>query len=476
MKYDVIIIGAGVIGSCIARGLSKYNMKVAVLEKNNDVGNETSNANSAIIHSGYDPECGTLKAKLNVEGNAMFDALCKELDVRFQRIGSITLALDDKDIETLKMLQKRAQQNKVQTTLLNREELLKIEPHLSQHVKAGLLAETAGIIDPFNFCVHLMENAIDNGVDLFLNTQVTSIVKREDGFLINHQFQADMVINCAGLYGDEINEMINPKTFEIIPRKGEYLVLDHFDNAFVKHTLFLVPSDKGKGVLISPTTSHNFLIGPSAEICSKDDKDTDKITINEIKRTASLMVENIPFHQVIRTFAGIRPTPKNHDFIIEESQTKNFINVVGIESPGLASSPAIAKKVIEEIILKKKNYTLKENYDPYVKPYIHIHELSFEERKKWIEKNKDYGEIVCKCEKISKGEILDCLQRSCPPHSIKALKKRLRVGFGKCQGGMCQSIAMHLLANYYKKNLNEIPYDSLNSYILCDELKGANKQ
>ena len=473
MTYDVIIIGAGVVGASIARELAKYKIKVAVLEKDNDVGNETSNANSAIIHSGYDPECGSLKAKLNVLGNAMFDTLCKELDVKFKRIGSITLALDDNDVKTLKELQIRATKNGVETSILSREELLKIELHISNNVKAGLLANTAGIIDPFNFCVHLMENAVDNGVELYLNTKVVKIVKENDIFIINDKFKAKMVINCAGLFSDEINEMINPKSFEIIPRKGEYLVLDHFDDDFVKHTLFLVPSIKGKGVLISPTSSNNYLIGPSAEVCLKDDKDTDKMTIEQIKKTAMLMVDNIPFNQVIHTFAGIRPTPANHDFIIEESKTKNFINVAGIESPGFVSSPAIAKMVVEDFIINRYHYELKKDFNPYVRPYLHINELPFEKRKEIVDRNKDYGEIICKCEKVSKGEIIDCLNRSVPPHSIKALKKRLRVGFGKCQGGMCQSYALHILANYYHKDINEIPYDSLDSYILLDELKGA---
>ena len=384
MIYDIAIIGAGVVGCCIARDLSKYNLKVAVFEKNNDVGNETSNANSAIVHSGYDPNPGTLKAQLNVEGNKMFDKICDELDVKFNRIGSITLAIQDSDIETLKQLQQRALINGVETTLLSYEKLKEIEPNISSNVKAGLLAKSAGIIDPFNLCVHLMENAIDNGVTLYLNTKVNSIIKENDLFILNDKYQAKIVINCAGLFADEINELMNKKTFTLIPRKGEYFVLDHFNENFVKHTLFLVPSDKGKGVLVSPTTSGNYLVGPSAEVCLKGDKNTDKITLNQIKESANLMVDNIPYYQVIRTFAGIRPTPQNHDFIIEESETENFINVVGIESPGLASSPAISKKVIDEIISLKFDLQIKENYNPRVKKYIRLKELDFATQSKII--------------------------------------------------------------------------------------------
>ena len=471
--YDILIIGAGVTGCFIARELARYKLKVVVLEKNNDVGNETTSANSAIVHSGYDPVPNTLKAKLNVEGNAMYDKVCEELDVSFKRIGSITVALDEKQIETLKDLQIRAKENGVETTLLNREELLKLEPMLSSQVVGGLLAPTAGIIDPFNLCVHLMENAIDNGVELVLDEEVTSIRKEKDIFIVNDKYQAKVVINATGVNGDLVNELINDKTFDIMPRKGQYYVLDHFKHPFVSHTLFMVPSEKGKGVLISPTTSGNYLVGPSANLVARDEKSTDKGTLNNVKEQANNVIENIPYFERIRTFAGLRATPSTHDFIIEESETENFINVVGIESPGLASSPAIAKKVIDEIIATKFDLVKKEDFNPYVKKYVKMKNLSIEERQEYFKNNKDYGTIVCKCEQVSKGEIIDCLKRSCPPRSIKGLKRRLRVGFGKCQGGMCQPLALEILADYYGVDRKDIPYDGTKSYILYKETKGG---
>ena len=470
--YDILIIGAGVTGSFIARELARYKLNVLVLEKDSDVGNETTAANSAIVHSGYDPVPGTLKAKLNVEGNRMYDKVCEELDVSFKRIGSITVALDDKEFETLKSLQQRANENGVETILLSREELLEKEPLLQENVVGGLLAPTAGIVDPFNLCVHLMENAIDNGVELKLNEEVKTIRKENGIFIVNEKYEAKVVINAAGVYGDTVNEMLNEKTFDILPRKGQYYVFDHFKRPFVNHTLFMVPSEKGKGVLISPTTSGNYLVGPSAQLETREDKATDKVTLNSVKSQANYMINNIPYYETIRTFSGIRATPSTHDFIIEESETENFINVVGIESPGLASSPAIAKKVIDEIIAKKFTLLEKENYNPRVKKYIKLKNLSIEERQAYFKENKDYGTIVCKCEQVSKGEIIDCLNRSCPPHSIKALKRRLRVGFGKCQGGMCQSVALEILAQHYGVDKKEIPYDGPNAYILLKKTKG----
>ena len=470
--FDVLIIGAGITGCFIARELSKYNLNVLVVEKNNDVGNETTSANSAIVHSGYDPLPGSLKAKLNVEGNAMFDKVCEELDVSFKRIGSITVALDEKEVEILKSLQERAKQNGVETILLSKEELLEKEPMLSSGVVAGLLAPTACIIDTFNLSVHLMENAIDNGVKLILEEEVTKITKENDIFIVNDKYQAKIVINATGVMGDLVNELVNDKTFDIMPRKGQYYVFDHFKRPFVNHTLFMVPSEKGKGVLISPTTSGNYLVGPNANLVARDEKSTDKVTLNKVKQQANYMIENIPYYETIRTFAGLRATPSTHDFIIEESNTENFINVVGIESPGLASSPAIAKMVVEDILAKKIDLVKKDSFNPYVKKYVKLKNMSIEERQNYFKLNKDYGTIVCKCEQVSKGEIIDCLNRSCPPRSIKGLKRRLRVGFGKCQGGMCQSVALEILADFYKVDKKDIPYDNKNAFILLKKTKG----
>lgn len=470
--YDIMIIGAGVTGCFLARELSKYDLKILVLEKENDVCNATSSANSAIVHSGYDPLPGTLKARLNVQGNAMYDQICEELDVSFKRIGSITVALDEKDMETLHALQQRAKENGVETILLNQKEVHEMEPLLNEEVKGGLFAPTAGIINPFTLCVHLMENAIDNGVELKLEEEVKTIQKENGIFVVNDQYQAKIILNAAGIFADDLNNLLNPHDFELYPRKGEYIVLNHFKAPFVRHTLFMVPSEKGKGVLISPTTSNNYLIGPSADLVLKDDRSTDKNTLSNVKKQAALMINNVPYGETIRTFSGIRATPSTHDFIIEESKTENFINVAGIESPGLASSPAIAKMVIEEILAKKIPLKKKAHFNPKVKKYIHIKDLSPEEKEKYFKINKDYATIVCKCEQVSKGEILDCLQRSCPPRSIKGLKKRLRVGFGKCQGGMCQSEALRILADYYKVDKKEIPYDNKKAYILLKKTKG----
>ena len=474
-KFDVLITGAGVTGAMIARNLAKYDVKVALLDKENDVGNLTSNANSAIIHSGYDPVPGTNKAKFNVLGNKMFDQICEELDVNFYRVGSLTVALYDEQLPLLKQLEERSKQNGVEAKLLNAEEVKKLEPNINPEVKGALLAPTAGIIDVFNFVVHAVENAVDNGVQLFLNEEVQSIEKEGEYYKIQTKkevFYSKIVINAAGCFADKIAQMVEPIDWAITPRKGEYFLLDHYAEGLVNHTIFPLPSKKGKGVLVSQTSSGNYIVGPSSELADPDDVSTDGETLGNIRRAASLMVPSIPFNQTIRVFAGERATCTRHDFIIEYSKSdKNFINVAGIESPGLASSPAIAEYVVETLI--RPLITLKSNpkYNPCVKKYHRMFYLSEEEKLQAIKENPHYGEIICNCEHISLGEIEDALSRSCPPVSIKGVKRRTRAGYGKCQGGFCQPRVLMLLAKHYGVSPIKIPLAEDGSYIIDHEIK-----
>ncbi len=474
--YDVIIIGAGAVGAFMARKLSRYNLSVALLEKENDVGNVTSNANSAIVHSGYDPVPGTLKAKLNVLGNQMYTQICDELDVHLLRNGSLTVAVEKEQLETLKELAERSKENGVEVRLLSKEETLKMEPHISQDCVGALYAPTAGIVDPFNLVVHAVENAVDNGVELHLKEEVVDIKQNKDSFIVltkTSQYEGKVVINCAGLYSDKIAQMIEPIDWYLIPRKGEYFVLDHFDNSFVNHTIFPLPSKKGKGILVSNTSSHNYIVGPSSEpIEDKDDVATDSLTLSEIRRQATMLVPDIPFNQVIRVFSGVRSTPSTHDFIIEPAKSNDhFINCAGIESPGLVSSPAIAEYVVDNYLSKLFNLEEKKDYQPRVKKYHVLNDLDEEERSRLVKENPEYGKIICSCEKISLGEIKDLLSRSVPPTTVKGVKRRCRAGFGKCQGGFCSPMVTLLLADYYHVSPLDIQWDKENSNILLEEVK-----
>ena len=476
MEFDVIIIGGGVVGAFLARSLSRYQLNIGVLEKENDVGNVTSSANSGIIHSGYDPVPNTLKALLNVKGNQMFDKISDELDVQFRRIGSLTLATQPEQLSKLKELQIRGQQNGVETKILSKEEVVKLEPNINRDVLAALYAPSCGIIDPFNLVVHAFENACDNGVHLFLNEEVESIRYCETIYYISTKkslFKSKIVINAAGLFADKIWGMIEKCPYEIKPRKGEYFVLDHFQGGFVNHVLFPMPSEKGKGVLVTPTTSGNYLVGPSSEYTiSKDDFATDAATLLSVKDKAYLTIDKIPYSESIRVFSGLRAEGPTKDFIIEASQgAPTFINILGIDSPGLASSPAVAAYVIDNFI--KPLLTLKEksDYQPYVRKRLKPTKMKMEEANQLIKSNPAYGQIICSCEKVSLGELLDELSRSVPPHSIKAIKRRTRMGFGRCQGGFCHPRVVEILSSYFKCDFTEILYDGPKSHILVEKVK-----
>ena len=477
-KFDVLIIGAGVTGAMIARNLSKYDVKVALLDKENDVGNLTSNANSAIVHSGYDPLPGTNKAKFNVAGNAMFDKICEELDVHFKRVGSLTVALYDEQLPVLKELAERSKQNNVPVEILSAEEVKNMEPNINPCVKGALFAPTAGIVDVFNFVVHAVENAVDNGVKLFLNQEVKSINKEEDLYKVVTQkgeFFSKVIINAAGAFADKIASMVEPIDWKITPRKGEYFVLDHYKAGLVNHTIFPLPSEKGKGILVTMTTSGNYLVGPSSELDDDpSDVTTDPLTLNTIRAQATEMVPNIPFNQVIRVFAGTRPTCTRHDFIIEYAESdKNFINVGGIESPGFVSSPAIGEYVVESLVRPLIELSEKKDYNPCVRKYHRLSNAMEEKDYKFVNEHENYSQIICNCEKVTLGEILDVLSRSVPPHSVKALKRRTRAGFGKCQGGFCQPSVVLILAKYYGISPLEISYDGEFSPILLEKIKGG---
>ena len=479
--YDVIVIGAGVVGSLIARKLSRYQLSIAVLEKEPDVGNVTTMANSAIVHSGYDPVPGTLKAKLNVLGNKMFDALCEELDVEMERIGSLTVALYDEQLPLLEDLAKRSAINGVEVKILNAEETLKLEPNLNKQVKGSLFAPTAGIVNPFTLAVHAIENAVDNGVKLFTEEKVVAINK-ENGFYnivceSGNFYQTKLIINAAGIHSDEIHKMIEPIDYSLTPRKGEYFILDHYTDNLVKHTIFPLPSAKGKGILVSPSIGGTYLVGPSAEpMESKEDVSTDKMTLDEIKRQALEMVPSIPFNQVIRTFAGTRPTPSTHDFIIGFAKSDNyFINLSGIESPGLVSSPAIAEYVVDEFVSKVIDLKENSNFNKIVKKRPNLKKMSLEEKNAFIKDHPEYGEIICNCEKVSLGEILFEMNTSVPPKTIKAVKKRTRAGFGKCQGGFCQPLVTRIIAERFNLPLNKVMFQKKDSYVVRYKVKGDKK-
>ena len=449
--YDIIIIGGGVIGCSIARELSKYKLKTAILEKSNDVGNASSKANSGIVHGAYAAHHGTLKAEMCSMGNPMFDKLEKEMNFGYRKTGGFVLAFDKKDLEKLKDLKENGIKNgSAKTQIISKEEIFKMEPSINKEVKYALYDPDIGLVSPYEYTIALAENAVENGVDLFLEHEVSNIIIEENCFSVitdKKNFSAKLIINAAGVYSDKIADMIGAANFKIKPRRGQYLIFEKDSGKLLKNVVFQLPTEKGKGVLVTSTYHGNLMIGPdSQEIFNREDKGTDLETLKYIIETAQLSVPEILKNRIIRSFSGIRATPDTGDFIIEESEIKNFINVGGIESPGLTSSPAIALRVIE--IIKNIGLELKqnENFNPYRKGIIIKKNLTDEEVKRLINIDSSPEKIICRCERVSEGEIVDALNRNIDIKSLDAVKRRTRAGMGLCQGHFCGPRVKKLIA------------------------------
>ncbi len=475
--YQIAIIGGGVTGCFIARELARYQLRIILLEKGSDVANETSKANSGIVHAGYDASPGTLKARFNVQGNPRFDELCRELDVPFKRNGSITIATDQTELDMLEKLVARGEKNKVDgLRIVQKDELFELEPNLNRKVIAGLRAGNAGIVDPFALTIALAENAVDNNVEIKLNSQVLSIEPNGSTFSIttpNETLKAEYVINCAGVHSDAICGMVTTPYFKITPRKGEYIIFDKSIGNLVSHSIFQCPSQHGKGVLVTPTVHGNLLVGPNSEnINDKNDISTTVSGLESICKIAGKSVEKIPFNMAIANFSGLRATDDRGDFIIESlPDMKNFINVAGIESPGLTSSPAIAEYVVN--MLQNMNLPMSANksFNPVRKPFVKFAELSDPERFEVVKKNPLYGKIVCRCETITEGEIVDAIHRNIGGRTLDGIKKRVRAGMGRCQGGFCAARVMEILARELNLDYSEIRKNNPESFIVMPKRK-----
>ena len=481
--YDVAIIGAGVIGSAIARELSKYNAKICVLEREEDVCNGTSKANSAIIHAGFDAKPGSLKARLNVRGNELLEKLSKELDIPFKRNGSLVVCTKDQDIKSLEELLEKGHANGVSgLQILDREALLKMEPNLSDDVTHALYAPTGGIVCPFHMTMAFAENACMNGVKFLFHTLVTDIKKKEEGYQITtlhtesgvkRQYAAKIVINAAGVYADELNNMVSSRKLQITARRGQYCLLDKDAGNHVSHTIFQLPSKMGKGVLVTPTVHGNLLVGPTAEdVEGKEYVNTTQDGLASLAMTAGLSVKNIPMRQVITSFAGLRAHEAGDDFVIGEAKdAKGFINVAGIESPGLSSAPAIGE-MVGELVKDMLSLTENKEFIPTRKGILRPDTLSPAERNALIQDCPAYGNIICRCEMISEGEILDAIHRPLGARSLDGIKRRTRAGMGRCQSGFCAPRTIEILERELRKSIYDISKNGIGSQLVV----GKNKE
>ncbi len=475
--YDVIIIGTGISGATISRELARYNLKVLILEKEFDVATETTMANSAIVHSGHDPLPGTLKAKFNVLGNRMYKRMSDELDIPYLPCGGMVVATSKEEEIVLDELLQRALTNgltKDEAYLISREEISKKEPNISEFVTKALYLPTTAVTFPWEVAIANIENAMDNGAELKLETEVTDINKDEYFSVSTNQgtFESKVVINATGIHGEKVSKLFYKPEYKITPRRGEYFVLDK--NCFeINNVIYPCPSDKGKGVVITPQYHGNILIGPTSEFVATNQVGKTTISgLDYVKKYAIKSVKNIPFHKVIRSFAGGRASSNTHDFVIQDVNKTGFINVTGIESPGLSAAPAIAKYVVEQLVSNHLGLINKPSYKSSRRKVIRTNEMTNDEINELVKENPLYGKLICRCERITEGEVIDSIHRNCGARSVTGVKNRTRAGAGRCQGGFCQPEIIRILARELKIDQMKVNYSKTGSYILKSRTKG----
>jgi glycerol-3-phosphate dehydrogenase len=473
--YDAAIIGGGVCGAAIAMYLSKYELKCCLFEKENDIAMGTTKANSGIVHAGYDPEPGTLMARLNVRGCEITAELCAQMGVPFRKVGSLVLAFDNKDIEHIGRLYERGIANGVRgMKLLNREDLLEREPNLNPEVKGALYAPSAGVVNPWRLCIAMAETAAENGVEFFLGSEVTNIEKTMGGFEITaggKKYESAYVINAAGVYSDKIANMVGEYDFTVSPSKGQYYLLDKTQAGLVNSVVFQCPTERGKGVLVAPTADGNVIVGPNAESGSaRDDCSTTRDGLNYVAAEAGRTTGKINYRENIRSFAGLRANTEHKDFIIGESPVcRRFINVAGIKSPGLTSAPAIGEYIADVLkdcglfMSRKSGWRIPE-------PKIRFAEMDDEQKAELCRRNPKYGNVICRCNTITEGEIIDALNSRIPPRTLDGIKRRAGTGMGRCQGGFCGPRVHEIICRHYGVPAESVLLDRNGSFIVCGKV------
>ncbi len=472
--YDVVIIGAGVSGCAIAREISKKTAKILVVDREEDVCCGTSKANSAIIHAGYDAKHGSLMAKLNVQGSRMMPQLARDLDIPYRRNGSLVVMINEEDRPALMKLYENGVANGVEDLqIVEREALRQLEPNISEDAIAALYAPMGAIVCPFTMTYALAENAATNGVEFRFNTEVTGIEALEHGWKLQTgtgEIKSKVVVNAAGVYADKFHNMVSEEKITITPRRGDYFLLDRSTEGYVHQTVFQLPGKKGKGVLVAPTVHGNIIIGPTAiDIQEKDQTATTQEGLDQIRAKCGDAVKNLPLRQTITSFAGLRAHESNHEFIIKEVKP-GFVDCAGIESPGLSSAPAIGVMVadiVTQILHLEENKSFCGTRRGILNPQM----LSFEDRNRLIRENPAYGTIICRCEKVTEGEIVDAIHRVPGARSVDGVKRRTRAGMGRCQGGFCSPRVIEILSRELGIPMEAITKSGGNSRLIV----GTNK-
>lgn len=478
--YDVTIVGCGIVGASLAYTLSRYDLRVLVLERENDVAMGSTKANSAIVHAGYDPAHGTLMARLNIRGAEMMESLCRDLSVKYKRVGSFVLAFDEAQKEHLEQLYRNGMENGVPgMELLDGDQARAMEPALAENVCGALYAPSAAIIDPWGLCIAEAETAVRNGVTLKLRSGVTGMEAREDSVLLHTasgDYETRYVVNCAGGWSHEISAMAGEQEWQAYPSRGEYYLLDKSSGDLVHRIIFQCPTAAGKGVLLAPTVHGNLIVGPNAHPAADPGaRETTLSGLDEVAAASRKSVPGVDLRQSIRNFSGVRAMTSEPDFIIRPAKDMpRMLHVAGIKSPGLSSAPAIAEYAAK--LLTEMGVTLTEKPDwDGKRRQVRFKELSAEEKAALVARDPRYGRVICRCETITEGEIFDAIHSPIPPCSVDGVKRRAGAGMGRCQGGFCGPRVLDILARELKCSPLDILQDGDGTFILTAETKGGSK-
>jgi glycerol-3-phosphate dehydrogenase len=484
--YDVLIVGGGVVGCSIARELSRYRLKTVLLEKECDVAMETSGRNSGVAHAGFYVKPGTLKAETNINGHRMLPSLCKELGVPYREIGKLVVAKNGDELPYLEKLKKWGEGNGTRgLAIIDGSEVNKLEPNIKAH--AALYSPTSAILDPFELTIALAENALENGVKFSLNTEVSGISREKDGFLVEtnkKEFKSRVIVNSAGLYSDKIARMVGIDGYSIYPCRGEYHILDKSKRSLIDHLIYPVPPKDlgGLGVHLTPTVDGNIMLGPSAEYIQEPEVSNTRDVMEFLLREARELLPEISRRDLIRSFAGVRAklipagSESPADFVIEEDlEMDGFINLIGIESPGLTAAPAIALKVAG-IIEESIEMPLKSGFNPIRKAAVRFSHLPDEEKTKLVEEDPDYGLIVCRCETVTRKEILDALNNPLHVRDIDAVKRRCRAGAGRCQSGFCLPKIVEIMEEHYHMKTEDLRLSCPGSELFVGRTKDLRRK
>lgn len=490
--YDVAIIGGGVSGCSLLYALSRYRLRVVLLEKTNDVGVGTTKANSAIVHAGYDPEPGTLMAKYNVEGNAIIRQMCTDLDILYKQTGSLVLAFEEADKATLQKLYQNGLANGVPgLRIVEQDELRRMEPNISSEAHSALYAPTGGVVNPWELAFAQAEAAIQGGAEVRLDNEVTAIAREKGGFTLTLQdtsqqalttgnpqqstLKARFVVNAAGTHADTVEKMLHTPAYRILPNRGQYFLLDTTQGQQVSHVIFQCPTKQGKGVLVSPTVHGNLIVGPDNCPVTPEDTATTAEELALVRQAAVRSVPGIDFRETIRNFAGVRAASTSYDFIVGPVEdVEGYFTIAGIKSPGLTAAPAIALDMVRMLADAGLALTPNPNFVSQ-RRVTRFAELNTQEKDEIIRKNPLYGVIVCRCKTITEGEIVAALHRPLPPRSLDAVKRRCNAGMGRCQSGFCGPRVQAIIARELDIPMQDVPLDRAGMNIITGNTKEANQ-